>query len=164
MSVKAYIGMGSNLDQPKQQLTLACAALSQLPHTQFIQRSSFYKSAPVGYLDQPDFMNAVAEIQTTLEPEILLEALLTIEKEQGRVRKFLNAPRTLDLDLLLYGLQSIDVPGLVVPHPRAHERAFVLVPSAQIAPELFIPLRGPLRELLTKVDPNSVSVLQELNG
>lgn len=158
----AYIALGSNLQQPRRQLQAAFAALARLPDTQLIARSSLYRSAPVGYVNQPDFVNAVAAIRTALTPRALLEALLAIEREHGRVREFANAPRTLDLDILLYGERVIREPGLTVPHPRMLERAFVLAPLAQIAPGVQVPGRGRVCDLLQNLDTASVSVMKEI--
>jgi len=151
-AVRAYIALGSNLAEPARQLELACQALAGLDQTRLLGRSSLWRSAPVGYLDQPDFVNAVAVIETCLGPEPLLDALLGIERQHGRVREFQNAPRTLDLDIALYGDQRIDTDQLTVPHPRMHERAFVLLPLAELAPpDLQIPGHGPLSGLLPGV-------------
>jgi 2-amino-4-hydroxy-6-hydroxymethyldihydropteridine diphosphokinase len=158
----AYIALGSNLKDPQRQLHAGFAALSRLPDTQCIARSSLYRSAPVGYADQPDFVNAIAAISTALAPRALLDALLAIEREHGRVREFPNAPRTLDLDITLYGERTIEEPGLSIPHPRMHERAFVLVPLAEIAADAIVPARGRVRELLAGVDVTSVSILKEI--
>jgi 2-amino-4-hydroxy-6-hydroxymethyldihydropteridine diphosphokinase len=155
-AVAAFVALGSNLEQPVEQLRAGIAALGRLPRTRVTRVSSFYASAPVGYADQPDFVNAVAAIETALAPRELLEALLDIERSRGRVRDFPNAPRTLDLDLVLYGDSRIAEHGLTVPHPRAHERAFVLVPLAEIAPDADIPGRGRAAELVARVDAASV--------
>lgn len=157
----AYIALGSNLQEPLRQLQAGFAALARLPGTQLVAQSSLYRSAPVGFADQPDFVNAMAALRTALAPRALLDALLTIEREHGRVREFANAPRTLDLDIALYGEHVIHEPGLSIPHPRMHQRAFVMVPLAEIAPEAMVPGRGRVRELLTGVDVGSVSVLRE---
>ncbi len=156
----AYIALGSNLKEPQRQLQAGFAALARLPETQLIAQSSLYCSAAVGYVDQPDFVNAVAAIRTTLTPQVLLHALLAIEREQGRVREFPNAPRTLDLDIALYGEQVIHEPGLSIPHPRMITRAFVLAPLAEIAPDAQVPGQGCVRELLRQVDVKSVTVLK----
>ena len=145
---RAYIGLGANLGDPVEQIGAALAALDGLPETRVVRRSSLYRSAPVGHADQPDFINAVAEIETTLAPRVLLDALLAIEMGLGRRRSFANAPRTLDLDLLLYGDMVMDEPGLSVPHPRMHARAFVLAPLAEIAPDAAIPGVGAVAPLL----------------
>jgi 2-amino-4-hydroxy-6-hydroxymethyldihydropteridine diphosphokinase len=158
----AYIALGSNLEQPQRQLQAGFDALRRLPGTQLLQQSSLYRSAPVGYANQPDFVNAVAAIRTALEARALLDALLVLEREHGRVREFPNAPRTLDLDIALYGEQVILEPGLTVPHPRMHHRAFVLVPLAEIAPDALVPGHGRVRDLLAAVDITSVTVLKVL--
>lgn len=144
----AYIGLGANLDEPRRQLERALQELGALPRTRLRKASPFYRSAPLGNADQPDYVNAVAEIDTALDARGLLEALQAIEMRHGRSRSFANAPRTLDLDLLLFGDQVLREEGLVVPHPRMHERAFVLQPLVEIAPLIAIAGRGSARELL----------------
>ena len=144
----AFIALGSNLNDPAAQVRRGIAALAELPQTRLIAASSLYRSAPVGNPDQPDFVNAVAQLATALAPRALLEALLAIEQRFGRERSFRNAPRILDLDLLLYDAQSIDAPGLVVPHPRMRGRAFVLAPLLEIAPDCVIPGVGSAADLL----------------
>jgi len=146
----AFVGLGSNLDDPESQIRRALAALGRLPLTRLLAPSSLYRSAPVGYSGQPDFINAVAEVQTGLAPRALLEALQAIEQAHGRKRAFRNAPRTLDLDLLLYDDAAISEPGLDVPHPRMHERAFVLAPLTEIAPGCAIPGKGPAADWLLR--------------
>jgi 2-amino-4-hydroxy-6-hydroxymethyldihydropteridine diphosphokinase len=132
----AYVGIGSNLDDPRTQVLNAFKELDTLPHTRVVRRSSLYRSAPIGLETQPDFMNAVAQLETGLPAERLLAELQAIEKRHGRERSFRNAPRTLDLDLLLFGNTKLSSPELTLPHPRMHERAFVLQPLLEIAPEL----------------------------
>lgn len=139
MSVTAYIALGSNLQQPAEQVRAALAALAALPECSGLRASSLYVTAPVGYADQPDFINAVARLDTTLSALALLAQLQALEAQFGRERSFRNAPRVLDLDLLLYGDQRIDSLELSVPHPRMHERAFVLAPLAELAPALMLP-------------------------
>jgi 2-amino-4-hydroxy-6-hydroxymethyldihydropteridine diphosphokinase len=145
---RAFIGLGSNLDEPVAHVRKAFEELGKLPFTRLLAHSSLYRSAPVGRLDQPDFINAVAHIETALPPQDLLQALLGIEQKHGRVREYLNAPRTLDLDLLLYDDLQLDEDGLILPHPRMHERAFVLQPLLEIASISSIPGRGNIGELL----------------
>ena len=135
----AYIGLGSNLQDPPSQLQRALAAIAWLPDTQLLEQSSLYRSAALGYADQPDFVNAVAKIATALTPQALLQALLKIEHQQGRERTFRNAPRILDLDVLLYDDLQLHEPGLTIPHPQMHLRAFVLQPLLEIAPDARIP-------------------------
>lgn len=146
--VRAFVALGSNLDDPCAQLVHAFGELETLPGTRLIAHSSLYRSAPWGYPDQPDFINAAAEIETRLPPRRLLEMLLDIEHRRGRVREFLNAPRVLDLDLLLYNGLIHHEHGLTLPHPRMHERAFVLLPLTEIAPDCEIPGHGRAAEHL----------------
>ena len=148
MKVPAFIGLGANLGDPQAQVRRAVAALGEFPRTRLLASSSLYRSAPVGVAAQPDFVNAVAKVETALSARELLEELLTTEARFGRERPLPGAPRTLDLDLLLYGDRVIEEPGLVVPHPRMHERAFVLLPLAEIAAETSIPGKGSVKTLL----------------
>ena len=142
MPITAYIGLGANLNDPAAQIEHAFDELARIADTRLIGRSSLYASAPVGYVDQPDFINAVAQLETALAPRALLAALLEIEQRHGRERGFRNAPRTLDLDLLLYGAAHFHEDHLSLPHPRLTERAFVLLPLTEIAPDLVVPGRG----------------------
>lgn len=135
----AFIALGSNLDDPVAQVSAAMVALDALPQTRVLRRSSLYRTAPVGYLDQPDFINAVVQVETALAPHPLLDALLALERSRGRTREFHNAPRTLDLDLLLYDDRVLHEHGLTLPHPEMHRRAFVLQPLLEIAPDCVIP-------------------------
>jgi 2-amino-4-hydroxy-6-hydroxymethyldihydropteridine diphosphokinase len=154
--VTAFIAIGANLNDPERRVREGVAALAGLPDTELVRASSLYRSAPVGYRDQPDFINAVAEVRTGLSARALLEALLALEVSRGRVRTFLNAPRTLDLDIVVFGDLEIHEPGLTVPHPRMQDRAFVVVPLAEIAPEAMVPGRGRARELVAGVDATSL--------
>ncbi len=154
--VRAVVALGANLGDAAAAVEAAFGALAGLPSTRLLARSSLYRTAPVGYSDQPDFINAVALIETGLAPRALLDALLALERTQGRVRTFANAPRTLDLDILLYGGQAVHEPGLTLPHPRLHERAFVLVPLAEIAPDAEIPGHGRAADLAQRVDARGV--------
>ena len=138
----AYIGIGSNLDDPVRQVRAALTELDALPHSRVVKQSSLYRTAPVGHAAQPDFINAVAQLETGLPAERLLAELQEIETRHGRQRSFPNAPRTLDLDVLLFGNAEIHTPALTVPHPRMHERAFVLEPLLEIAPHLKLDLDG----------------------
>jgi 2-amino-4-hydroxy-6-hydroxymethyldihydropteridine diphosphokinase len=153
----AFIALGSNLKNPAAQVRAGIEELAMLPDTRLSRVSSLYQSAPVGYFDQPDFTNAVAQIETALTPRALLDELLAIERRFGRVRDFPNAPRPLDLDIVLYGDLIVREPGLTIPHPRLHERAFVVVPLAEIAPEAIVPGRGPVRGLLAHIDAASLT-------
>jgi 2-amino-4-hydroxy-6-hydroxymethyldihydropteridine diphosphokinase len=150
----AYIGLGSNLENPASQLQRAFVDLEGLPDTRLVARSSLYRSAPLGCPDQfdmssqhdfssqPDFVNAVAKIATSLSPQALLQALLHIEHQHGRQRTFRNAPRTLDMDVLLYDDMQLHEQGLTIPHPQMHLRAFVLQPLLEIARDVSIPGLG----------------------
>ncbi len=148
MTVRAYIGIGSNLDDPAARVLAAFVDLARLPDTRLTARSSLYGSSPMGPADQPDYVNAVAGVDTRLPAADLLHELAQIEDRQGRTRGAGRwGPRTLDLDLLLYGKQCIATAALTVPHPGMHERDFVLVPLAEIAGDLDIPGHGPLSNL-----------------
>ncbi len=144
---KVFVGLGSNLADPCAQVGQAIRELSALPQTRVVCRSSLYRSAPVGYLDQPDFINAVVQLQTGLSPRALLDELLALELRCGRTREFVNAPRTLDLDVLLYDDVRHHEHGLTIPHPQMHLRAFVLQPLLEIAPDVLIPGIGAAAEL-----------------
>jgi 2-amino-4-hydroxy-6-hydroxymethyldihydropteridine diphosphokinase len=157
MSHRAFVALGSNLEDPQQQVLRALAELDGLPETRVTARSALYRTAPVGYDNQPDFINAAAEVSTTLEPLALLRALLALETAHGRERPFPNAPRVIDLDLLLYDDLELHDPELTVPHPRLHERGFVLFPLADIAPELHVPGKGTVRDLLQALPDQGVA-------
>ena len=144
----AYVGVGSNLDGPQRQVAQALGELDGIPGTRVVKRSSLYRSAPVGYAAQPEFVNAVAALDTALDPEALLGELQAIEARHGRSRSFPNAPRSLDLDLLLYGEAEQRTARLTLPHPRMHERAFVLKPLVELEPAIAIPGRGRALDLL----------------
>lgn len=146
--ITAYIGLGSNQGGPRAQIDQAFAELDGLPATRLAARSPLYRSAPVDAPGQPDFVNAVAALETGLSAAQLLEALQAIESRHGRERNYRNAPRTLDLDLLLFGDTAFASPTLTLPHPRMHERAFVLRPLLDLDPRAEIPGRGAARELL----------------
>ncbi len=135
---RVFVGLGANLGDPRATLQCALQALRALPRTRVVAVSPAYRSAPVDAAG-PDFVNAVAELATALEPQALLGALQAIEQRHGRERPYVNAPRTLDLDLLLYGERRIDAPHLTVPHPRLHARAFALAPLVDLAPDLTLP-------------------------
>ncbi len=147
MSV-AYVGLGSNLDAPQRHVTQALRELGAIPATRVLGCSSLYRSEPLGHAPQPEFVNAVAALDTSLDAETLLDELQAIEARHGRARSFQNAPRTLDLDLLLYDDAVHHSPRLTVPHPRMHERAFVLRPLIELAPEIAVPGHGRARDLL----------------
>jgi 2-amino-4-hydroxy-6-hydroxymethyldihydropteridine diphosphokinase len=151
-AVRAFVGVGANLGQPRLQVATALAELAALPATRLLRASALYRTPPMGPPGQPDYVNAVAELSTQLAPLALLDELQRLEHRHGRERGGERwGPRTLDLDLLLYGEDCVDDPRLTVPHPGIASRAFVLVPLAEIAPELEIPVHGPVRELCAAV-------------
>ncbi len=149
-AVTAFIGLGSNLENPREQVTRALEELAAIPQSRLDAVSSLYRSAAIGPEGQPDYINAVARLNTGLSPLQLLDALQTIEDAHGRLREERWGARTLDLDLLLYGGQQIESERLIVPHPEMHRRAFVLTPMAEIAPELAIPGQGEVMALLER--------------
>jgi 2-amino-4-hydroxy-6-hydroxymethyldihydropteridine diphosphokinase len=157
----AHVGLGSNLLDPAAQVERALAALDGLAGTRVLRRSRLYGCAPWGVLEQPEFVNAAARIETALAPQDLLRALLDIERRAGRDRARGErwGPRVLDLDLLDYDGSTLAEPGLSVPHPRLHERAFVLVPLAEIAADLVIPGRGRVADLVARVDASQCRAL-----
>jgi len=156
---RAYVGIGANLGDPAGQVRDAAAALGRLPGTSLAACSSLYRTAPVGYADQPEFINAVAALDTALAPDALLTELQALESSAGRSRSFANAPRTLDLDVLLYDDLQVETDTLTLPHPRMHERAFVLAPLVEIAPEVRIPGRGAARDWLARAAGQRVEAL-----
>ena len=155
---RAYVGLGANLGDAQATLHGALRRIAALPQTQLLRSSSFYRTAPVD-AGGPDFVNAVAELLTTLQPLALLRALQAIELEHGRQRPYRNAPRTLDLDLLLHGDTRQDDPVLTLPHPRGHERAFVLQPLAELAPALTWPGRGAVAALAAAITDQPIDKL-----
>ncbi|MBL4834433.1 MAG: 2-amino-4-hydroxy-6-hydroxymethyldihydropteridine diphosphokinase [Pseudomonas sp.] len=163
MSARCYIGLGSNQAEPVAQLRMACTAIGALPGTQLIRCSQLYVSAPMGPQDQPDYVNAVVCIKTTLSPLVLLDELQRIELQQGRERKAERwGPRTLDLDILLYGGQQIASERLQVPHYHMHARPFVLYPLAELDAELVLPDGIPLQQLLKKCPPQGLRALADM--
>lgn len=162
--VRAYIGLGSNLDDPEGQLLQAIEALRSLPQSRLTAVSPLYRSRPMGPADQPDYVNAVAMIDTCLEPLPLLDALQAIELQQGRVRSGERwGPRTLDLDLLLYGAETIEHERLTVPHPGIKERLFVLRPLFDLAPELLLPDGSAVARLLEACPDDGLEPLASAN-
>ncbi len=151
-TVLCYVGLGSNLGEPDQQVLAAMKQLDAGAHCQVVRCSSLYRSAPMGDQQQPDFINAVCSIQLQLSPRAVLDHLFNIERDHQRIRYVdrPEGPRSLDLDLLLYGDSQIDEPGITVPHPRMHLRRFVLLPLSEIAPKLYIPGHGLVYELLNQ--------------
>ena len=158
---RAFVGLGGNLGDVETTLVEALWAIDGLPQTSIRAQSALYRSKPWGRGVQPDFLNGAVELQTRMTPRVLLEHLLAIEERFGRVRAKEDrwGPRTLDLDLLVFGEEVIDEPGLHVPHPRLHERAFVLVPLAEIAPSLHIVGQGKVSDLLAQVDASGIEAV-----
>ncbi|MES9946002.1 MAG: 2-amino-4-hydroxy-6-hydroxymethyldihydropteridine diphosphokinase [Candidatus Thiodiazotropha sp.] len=160
-SVIAYIGLGSNLENPIQQVETALQELTELKDSSLLVQSSLYRTEPIGPQHQPSYINAVAALITVLDAEGLLEQLQAIELAHRRVREGERwGPRTLDLDLLMYGRATIDTPGLQVPHPEMANRAFVLIPLSEIAPiDMEIPGMGRLQDLLLSLSGEGVERL-----
>ena len=156
---QAFVALGSNLQDPQAQVERALQTIANTANITLIKASSLYKTAPVGYENQPDFINAVAEIETDLNPIALLQTLLEIETQHGRERPFPNAPRVLDLDVLLYEGVATNTPELTLPHPRMHNRGFVMLPLAEIAPKINIGNHGYADDLAAKCDNQGVSKL-----
>jgi 2-amino-4-hydroxy-6-hydroxymethyldihydropteridine diphosphokinase len=150
---RAYVGLGSNMGDRERMLWSAVHMLAFSPEVEVVAVSSIRETDPVGFADQPRFLNAAVALDTELEPRALLELLMAVERELGRTRdgpRF--GPRTIDLDLLLYGDEVVDEPGLTVPHPRLHERRFVLEPLAELNDELTVPEKGAVQALLARVE------------
>jgi 2-amino-4-hydroxy-6-hydroxymethyldihydropteridine diphosphokinase len=161
-AVRCYLGLGSNLDHPARQVGKALEELSQLPESEFIRASSLYRSPPMGPQDQPDYINAVAAIDTRLNASALLQHLLSIEQRHGRTRGSQRwTARPLDLDILLYGPEVIKNQQLTIPHPGIAERNFVLYPLQEIAPDLVIPQLGPLSSLIAGCEPGDLIKLHD---
>jgi len=159
--VQVYVGLGSNLNDPVAQVRQGLRALAQLPRSRLVQASRLYCSPPMGPPDQPDYINAVAALDTALEPEPLLDALQAIEVRQGRRRGVRWGARTLDLDILLYGSRCLSGPRLNVPHPGLDQRAFVIHPLAEIAPEAVVPGRGTVAELARHCPKGGLQLLDQ---
>ena len=155
MGILAYIAVGSNLANPLNQVTTAFNEIGNMPKSKLIKKSSCYSSSPLGYKDQPDFVNAVVSIETELSPHELLLELQMIESSHKRERSFPNAPTTLDLDILLYGDLRIDEPKLTIPHPRMHERAFVIFPLQEINENISVPPFGDIAKIARGLDPEN---------
>ena len=158
---RAFIGLGANIDDPLAHLMRALRDLEQLPSTRALRSSGLYRTAPVGPTGQPDYVNAVARLDTRLSPLQLLQQLMALERLHGRVRNGVRwGPRPLDLDLLLYDNEVLSSEELTLPHPRMHEREFVLRPLHDLAPDLVVPGQGPVRELLRKCPATGMCPLQ----
>ena len=160
MTIRAYIGIGSNLDNPVAQVLEAVEEMEMIPDTILVARSSLYRGRPMGPEEQPDYVNAVVSLDTLLSADELLGALIAIEDMQGRTRDGEKwGPRIIDLDLLLYGNSTIDTATLTVPHPGMHERDFVIVPLEEVAGNVKIPGRGFLYSLINKCKSHSLKKL-----
>jgi 2-amino-4-hydroxy-6-hydroxymethyldihydropteridine diphosphokinase len=153
-----YIGLGANLNQPQQQIEQAFIELAQLPNSALVAQSSLYHSKPVGPQDQPDYINAIALLDTQLEPLALLDALQQLEQNHGRIRKRHWGERTLDLDIILIDDCVVDSERLKVPHPFAQQRTFVLYPLSEINPQLVFPNGKALEQLLTELDNDLIRI------
>ncbi len=161
-AIRAYVGLGANLGEAEAAVRAGLVALDRLPATRCVAASRLYRTPAWGLAGQPDFINAVAALDTVLAPERLLDSMLDIEREAGRDRRHDGprwGPRVLDLDLLLYGESIIDLPGLQVPHPRLHERAFALLPLLEIAPDAAIPGIGPARDRLRTMAVDDIEAI-----
>jgi len=156
----AYIGLGSNLDDPRSRIRSAIQSIKQFPDTTLLGCSSCYRSKPLGSRNQAEYINAVVEVDTRLDAEQLLLRMQAVENQQGRVRTQRWGPRTLDLDLLLFDDLVVKSDALTLPHPEMHKRGFVLYPLHEIAPEIEIPGRGRVRDLLSGMDPSEVQKLE----
>ncbi len=161
MRVPAAIALGANLGDAAATVRRAFAEVEALPGTRALARSALYRTAPVGLLDQPAFVNACLKVETALAPRALLDGLLAIERRHGRVRDVPNGPRTLDLDILLYGDLALHEPGLTLPHPRLHERAFALAPLLDAWPDAIIPGRGAAAALREAVRDQAIERLPD---
>ena len=160
---RVFVGLGANVGAAVATVRRAFAAIDELPATTTVARSALYRSAPIDATG-PDYVNAVVELRTALEPQPLLAALHAIESRFGRERPYRHAPRTLDLDLLLYGLRTLATPALTLPHPRLHERAFVVVPLAELAPDVMVPGAGPVSTLVARCSLQQVQRLDAEAG
>ena len=161
-ATRAYVGLGSNLNRPTQQLKRALSTLKTTPKIELFTHSSFYQSAPMGPQNQPNYVNAVAALNTTLDADTLLTTLQSIENQQGRIRDGHHwGPRTLDMDLLLYGETQQKSTRLTLPHPGLHLRNFVLIPLHEIAPDLIIPGLGKLQKIMNNIRIDDLQVLEK---
>lgn len=163
MPERVFIGLGGNLGDVPSTLKQAIVQISALPGVTYVANSGFYRTPPWGGVAQPDYVNAVLELDTVLEPQELLVQLLDIERRHGRDRSGERhwGPRTLDCDILLYADRSVDTPSLTIPHPRMTQRAFVLVPLAELNDQLTVPGEGPLQSLIERLPPQTIRLIEE---
>ena len=160
MTVRVYVGLGSNLEDPVAQVLEAVEELEMIPDSILVSRSSLYRGKPMGIADQPDYVNAVVAMDTLLSAENFLQELTRIEDLQGRARDGEKwGPRIIDLDLLMYGKQKINTPDLIVPHPGMHERDFVIIPLSELAGDVNVPGQGRLTALINKCENHSLRKL-----
>ena len=160
MTVRVYVGLGSNLEDPVAQVLEAVEELEMIPDSILVSRSSLYRGKPMGPADQPDYVNAVVAMDTLLSAANFLQELIRIEDLQGRVRDGEKwGPRIIDLDLLMYGKQKINTPDLTVPHPGMHERDFVIIPLSELAGDVNVPGQGRLTALINKCENHSLRKL-----
>jgi 2-amino-4-hydroxy-6-hydroxymethyldihydropteridine diphosphokinase len=160
MTVRVYVGLGSNLEDPVAQVLEAVEELEMIPDSILVSRSSLYRGKPMGPADQPDYVNAVVAMDTLLSAENFLQELIRIEDLQGRARDGEKwGPRIIDLDLLMYGKQKINTPDLIVPHPGMHERDFVIIPLSELAGDVNVPGQGRLTALINKCENHSLRKL-----
>lgn len=164
MTVQVYIGLGSNLDKPEQQISSALKKLNEIKDSHLIKDSGLFKSPPMGPKDQPDYLNAAALIETTLDAETLLDCLQLIENNHGRVRNRHWGERTLDLDILLYGNEIINTERLTVPHVGLTQREFVLYPLQRINDQLNVPGKGNIMDLIKACPVSGIEYLGAING
>ena len=155
-----FIGLGSNLDNPKQKIKGAIDLIAEINDINIIATSSLYETPPVGFLDQPNFINAVIQISSSINYNDLLIKLLDIELKFGRIRKEKNGPRTLDLDILLFDDLILKSESLIIPHPRMHERLFVLIPILEISPTIKIPEYGSASELISRLTMQNIKKVE----
>lgn len=156
-----YLGLGSNQSEPIKQIKNAIELIQKIETSKIIKKSSLYKSLPVGYLDQPNFINQVISIQTSLSPADLLERFQQIEFQLKRVKKIINGPRTIDIDILLFNQEIILTDDLTIPHSRMLERAFVMIPLMEIEPNILIPKISNLKEILGKLDKKTLTKIDD---
>lgn len=164
MSARAFVGLGSNMGRPACHVRAALRQLAALPSTRLVGESGLYATSPIGPRNQPDFVNAVAELNTALDPLVLLDHLQGIESRHRRVRIQRWGRRTLDLDILLYDARILSHPRLQLPHPRLHQRLFVLAPLHELAPDLVIPGKGGMARLLDRLSTRNGSSVRRLAG
>ena len=156
-----YLGLGSNQSDPISQIKNATDLIEKIETSKIIKKSSLYESLPVGYLDQPNFINQVISLQTSLSPAELFERFQQIEFQLKRVKKIVNGPRTIDIDILLFNQEIILTQDLIIPHPRMLDRAFVMIPLLEIEPNILVPKISNLKEILGKLDKKTLTKIND---